>query len=63
LLFRQKWPKPLTPRLASFEGRDANFEERPNSQGSDTVRNGKERPSLGPAGRRRKVKYENFTDL
>jgi hypothetical protein len=25
LLFRQKWPKPVTPRLASKEGRDANL--------------------------------------
>ncbi|GJL59787.1 MAG: hypothetical protein NPIRA03_26440 [Nitrospirales bacterium] len=25
LLFRQKWPKPLTLRLAFLEGRDANF--------------------------------------
>jgi hypothetical protein len=25
LLFRQKWPKPLTPRPASLEGRDANL--------------------------------------
>jgi hypothetical protein len=25
LLFRQKWPKPLPPRLASLEGRDANL--------------------------------------
>ena len=24
LLFRQKWPKPLTPRLASLKRRDAN---------------------------------------
>jgi hypothetical protein len=39
LLFRQKWPKPLTPRLALLEERAANFfKERTNSPGSDKVR-------------------------
>ncbi len=54
LLFRQKDPKPLTPRLASWEGRDANIVKSGPTRFAQT-RSAKcsERPSLGPAGRRR----------
>ncbi|MEO8326744.1 MAG: hypothetical protein ABI618_12890, partial [Nitrospirota bacterium] len=38
LLFRQKWPKPVTPRPASSDGTDAERGERANSQGSDKAR-------------------------
>ncbi|MGB5056776.1 MAG: hypothetical protein WBO24_20460, partial [Nitrospirales bacterium] len=53
LLFRQKWPKPLTPRLALLEGRDANPLKRGPTRGAQTrAARCEERPSLGPAGRR-----------
>ena len=54
LLFRQKDPKPLTPRLALWEGRDANFlKSGPTRRAQTRSANCEERPSLGPAGRRR----------
>ena len=54
LLFRQKWPKPLTPRLASWEGRDANIvKSGPTRRAHTGSAKCSERPSLGLAGRRR----------
>ena len=54
LLFRQKDPKPLTPRLASLEGRAANFlKSGPTRRAQTRSAKCSERPSLGPVGRRR----------
>ena len=52
LLFRQKGPKPLTPRLAFWEGRDANFlKSGPTRQAQTGAARCEECPSLGqPAG-------------
>ena len=38
LLFRQKWAKPLTPRLATSDGTDAALGARTNSPGSNKAR-------------------------
>ena len=54
LLFRQKWPKPWTPRLALWEGRDANLlKSGPTRSAQTRSATCEERPSLGPAGRHR----------
>ncbi len=52
LLFRQKWPKPLTPSLAKFLGRTQDREERTNLLRSDKGPQIKEgvRPEGQPAG-------------
>jgi hypothetical protein len=52
LLFRQKWPKPLTPRLALLEGRDANLRRAAQLAGlRQGPLNAKSAPPLGqPAG-------------
>ena len=64
LLFRQKWPKPLTPRLASWKGRDANPKKSGPTRQAQTGSAGcEERPSLGPAGRRQTTEYEPFRDF
>ena len=53
LLFRQKGPKPLTPRLASLQRRDANpAKSGPTRRAHTRAARCSERPSLGPAGRR-----------
>jgi len=53
LLFRQKWPKPVTPRLASCRGRTPVLGGRTNSLRSNKVRQKMRASSRGPAGRRR----------
>ena len=54
LLFRQKGPKPLPPRLAFWGGRDANPVKSGPTRGAQTrAAKCEERPSRGPAGRRR----------
>ena len=59
LLFRQKDPKPWTPRLALLEGRDANRRRAAQlarlTQGPP---NAKSVPPWGPAGRRRTIEDE-----
>jgi hypothetical protein len=52
LLFRQKWPKPLTPLLALWEGRDANRKSGPTRRAQTGSAKCEERPFLWPAGRR-----------
>ena len=54
LLFRQKLPKPLTPRLGTWKRRDANtLKSGPTRQAQTGSARCEERPSLGTAGRRR----------
>ena len=56
LLFRQKDPKPLTPRLSSLKRRDANFlKSGPTRRAHTRAARCEERPSWEPAGRRRKL--------
>jgi hypothetical protein len=52
LWFRSKWPNPLTPRLASWKRRTANFLKRgPTRRAQTRSAKCEERPSLGqPAG-------------
>jgi hypothetical protein len=52
LLFRQKWPKPMTPRLALLEGRDAkDTKSGPTRSAQTRAAKCEERPSWGqPAG-------------
>ena len=54
LFFREKDPKPLTPRLASLKRRAANFlKSGPTRRAHTRSAKCEERPSRGPAGRRR----------
>ncbi|MCB9775922.1 MAG: hypothetical protein H6750_16575 [Nitrospiraceae bacterium] len=53
LLFRQKWAKPVTPRLASCRGRTPVLGGRTNSLRSNKARQLMRASSRGPAGRRR----------
>ena len=64
LLFRQKWPKPLTPRLALLEGRDAKCTKSgPTRRAQTRAARCEERPPLGPAGRRRNIGEEFMRNL
>ncbi|HBP86350.1 MAG TPA: hypothetical protein DD706_01480 [Nitrospiraceae bacterium] len=49
LLFRQKDPKPVTPRPSHLIDRTLNMGERTNSPGSHKARQEKERPIMGRA--------------
>ena len=65
LLFRQKWPKPLTPSLATLDGSDAGLKSGPTRCPQTRPAEYKERPTLGPDSRGRIVRkgreeYETF---
>jgi hypothetical protein len=56
LLFGQKWPKPLTLRLATLDGSDAGLKSGPTRCPQTRPAEYKERPTLGPDSRRRIVR-------